>query len=270
MTNITNLKEEHGDEPELIKELLKEERFIIPEGATFDDLYKTRHQPEIGQRIDVAKSAIEEANPKLDRVFMGTSFNSDQLGDEQQKNELLKSVLDAFGDASIDLSPSNVGSLDIIGGAYEFLISDFAANAGKKAGEFYTPSEVSTLIAKLVDAEPGNTICDPTCGSGSLLMKAGKVVKDKGSRNYELYGQEAIGGTWSLCKMNMFLNNEDNHRIEWGDTIRNPLLKDSEGKLHSFDIIVANPPFSLENWGSNFAKLIHLEDLTMDSTERYW
>ena len=99
---------------------------------------------------------------------MGTSFNSDQLGDEKQKNELLKSVLDAFGDASIDLSPSKVGSLDIIGGAYEFLISDFAANAGKKAGEFYTPSEVSTLIAKLVDAEPGSTICDPTCGSGSL------------------------------------------------------------------------------------------------------
>ena len=131
---------------------------------------------------------------------MGTSFNSDQLGDEKQKNELLKSVLDAFGDASIDLSPSKVGSLDIIGGAYEFLISDFAANAGKKAGEFYTPPEVSTLIAKLVDAEPGNTICDPTCGSGSLLMKAGKVIREKGSKNYELYGQEAIGGTWALAK----------------------------------------------------------------------
>ena len=130
------LEQEHGDEPELIKTLIQEERFVIPEGASFDDLYKKRHQPGLGERIDVAKSAIEEANPKLDRVFMGTSFNSDQLGDEKQKNELLKSVLDAFGDASIDLSPSKVGSLDIIGGAYEFLISDFAANAGKKQESF--------------------------------------------------------------------------------------------------------------------------------------
>ena len=98
-----------------------------------------------------------------------------------------------------------------------------------------------------------------------------KVIREKGSRNYELYGQEAIGGTWSLSKMNMFLNNEDNHRIEWGDTIRNPLLRDSEGKLLSFDIIVANPPFSLENWGRDFIETDPYGKIQLwTPSKRYW
>ena len=110
-------------------------------------------------------------------------------------------------------------------------------------------------MARLMDPQEGDEICDPTCGSGSLLMKCGRLIRERtGSRKYALYGQEAIGSTWALAKMNMFLHGEDNHRIEWGDTIRNPKLLDSEASLKHFDIVVANPPFSLEKWGHEDAE----------------
>jgi type I restriction enzyme M protein len=125
------------------------------------------------------------------------------------------------------------------------LIANFASDAGKKAGEFFTPSEVSTLLAKLTKSAPGSRICDPTCGSGSLLIKAGREV---GSENFSLFGQEANGSTWALAVMNMFLHGFDNAIIRWGDTIRNPKLKEGD-TLMKFDTVVANPPFSLDKWG---------------------
>ena len=138
---------------------------------------------------------------------------------------------------------------DVIGDAYEYLISHFASDAGKKGGEFYTPSEVSTLLAKLVEPKEGDMIYDPTCGSGSLLIKASKEI---GSKNFRLYGQEKNGQTQALCKMNMFLHEINDAVIEWGDTIRNPLhLQDN--LLKTFDVVVANPPFSLDKWGEEIA-----------------
>jgi type I restriction enzyme M protein len=105
-------------------------------------------------------------------------------------------------------------------------------------------------MALLVDPQEGDEICDPTCGSGSLLMKCSQLIRQRsGGKKYALFGQEAIGSTWALAKMNMFLHAEDNHRIEWGDTLRNPKLLDGNSQLKLFDIVVANPPFSLEKWG---------------------
>ena len=241
----------HGDHPELIVELLKNERFVLPVDASFYALHARRHEPGNGERIDKALHAIEDANiTKLRDVFQDISFNSNKLGDEQQKNDILRHLLEDFAKPALSLRPSRVGTLDVIGNAYEFLIKNFASTSGKKAGEFYTPPEVSQLMALLMAPKPDDEICDPTCGSGSLLMKCGRVVRDKhGSRQYALYGQEAIGSTWALAKMNMFLHGEDNHRIEWGDTLRNPKLLDSDSALKHFDIVVANPPFSLEKWG---------------------
>jgi type I restriction enzyme M protein len=154
------------------------------------------------------------------------------------------------------MRPSRVGDLDIIGGAYEFLISRFAASAGKKAGEFYTPAEVSMLMARLVEPQEGDEICDPTCGSGSLLLKCAREVRQKagGRAHYALFGQESIGSTWALAKMNMFLHGEANHRIEWGDTIGNPKLRSGDDMLRHFDVVVANPPFSLDKWGAEKAE----------------
>lgn len=244
-------KQQYGDHPELIAEMLKSERFVLPLDASFYALHNHRHSPGNGERIDKALHAIEDANiTKLRDVFQDISFNSNKLGDEQQKNDILRHLLEDFAKPELDLRPSRVGQLDVIGNAYEFLIKNFASTSGKKAGEFYTPPEVSTLMARLMAPQEGDEICDPTCGSGSLLMKCGRLIRESnGSRKYALYGQEAIGSTWALAKMNMFLHGEDNHRIEWGDTIRNPKLLDGTASLKHFDIVVANPPFSLEKWG---------------------
>jgi len=248
-------KAQYGDEPELIEEMMKNERFVLPRNASFYALYARRNEPGNGERIDQALHAIEEANgTKLKdggkSVFQDISFNTDKLGEEKQKNSILKQLLEDFTDPELNLKPSRVGGLDVIGNAYEYLIGRFAANSGQKAGEYYTPPEVSDLLAALLDPQPGESICDPTCGSASLLMKCGKwVAKQHHSKNYELYGQEAIGSTWSLAKMNMFLHGEDNHKIEWGDTIRNPKLLDKNANLMLFDVVTANPPFSLEKWG---------------------
>ncbi len=250
-----NYKNEYGDEPELIEEMMKNERFVLPRESNFYTLHERRFEPGNGERIDMALHALEEANgTKLKdvgkSVFQDISFNTDKLGEEKQKNTILKDLLEVFAVPELDLKPSRVGSLDVIGNGYEFLIKNFAASGGQKAGEFYTPPEVSDLIAELLDPQEGDSICDPACGSGSLLMKCGrKVVSNHNSKEYALYGQEAIGSTWSLAKMNMFLHGEDNHKIEWGDTIRNPKLLDKNGDLMLFDIVTANPPFSLDKWG---------------------
>ncbi len=254
-------KKEYGDNPDLIEAMLQQERFVLPKGSDFYTLYKERNAPGNGERIDKALHAIEEANgTKLKdagkSVFQDISFNSDRLGDEKQKNTILRHLLEDFHKPDLNLRPSRVGNLDVIGNGYEFLIKNFAASGGQKAGEFYTPPEVSELLARLLSPKPGDKICDPACGSASLLMTCGRQVTQNhnGSKAYELLGQEAIGSTWSFAKMNMFLHGEDNHRIEWGDTIRSPKLLDDKNHLMRFDVVTANPPFSLDKWGHDEAE----------------
>ncbi len=232
-----------------IERAMKHERFKVPDQSTFDYLYEKRNEANLGELINISLEDIEEANrSKLEGVFRNIDFNSEpNLGPTKDRNRRLKNLLSDF--EVLDLRPSNLEGNDIIGDAYEFLIGKFASDAGKKAGEFYTPSEVSTLLAKLVEPKDGERICDPTCGSGSLLLKAAKEV---GSKNVSLYGQEVNGSTWALARMNMFLHEMDNARIEWGDTINNPQLRE-EDSLMKFDVVVANPPFSLDKWGAEEA-----------------
>jgi type I restriction enzyme M protein len=244
------LKKYNGDEARA-ERAIKQERFIVPENSSFDFLYEHRNEANLGELINIALTDFEEANrQKLSSedgsgVFRNIDFNSSNLGDVKEKNQRLKSLLIDFSNEKLDLSPGHLEGADIIGDAYEFLIANFASDAGKKAGEFFTPSEVSTLLAKLTKSKPGARICDPTCGSGSLLIKAGREV---GSPDFSLFGQEANGSTWALAIMNMFLHGFDNATIRWGDTIRNPKLKEGDA-LMKFDTVVANPPFSLDKWG---------------------
>ncbi|REE27263.1 type I restriction enzyme M protein [Winogradskyella pacifica] len=230
------------------------ERFIVPEHSHFNSLYNKRTEPNIGELIDIALADLEDANrEKLTSsdgagIFRNISFNSSNLGDKKDKNSRLKNLLTDFN--KLDVRPSALDGQDVLGDTYEFLISNFASDAGKKAGEFYTPKEVSTLLARLTKSKPGARIYDPTCGSASLLIKAGQQVGDS---NFSLYGQEANGSTWALAMMNMFLHGFDNASIRWGDTLRNP--KHTEGdNLMKFDTVVANPPFSLDKWGHDEAE----------------
>lgn len=241
------------------------ERFVVPPQSHFKFLFDSRNEDNIGELINIALTDLEDANrEKLYSedgagIFQNIDFNNSKLGEPKDKNTRLKNLLLDFNKDALNLRPSRLEGNDIIGGAYEFLISNFASDAGKKAGEFFTPSEVSSLLARLTKSAPGSRICDPTCGSGSLLIKAGQAV---GTDNFSLYGQEANGSTWALAVMNMFLHGFDNATIRWGDTIRNPKLKEGD-QLIKFDTVVANPPFSLDKWGK-------VEDKDGDKTTISW
>ena len=243
----TNLSLYNGDE-ERVQRRMARERFVLPPDCDFAGLHARRRDENIGEQINIALERIEDANrEKLDGVFRNIDFNSEaNLGKTRDRNERLRQLLEDFANPKLDLRPSRIGNLDIIGNAYEYLIARFASGAGKKAGEFYTPPEVSELLAELLDPQPGERICDPACGSGSLLIKcARRVVGD----NFALYGQESNGSTWALTMMNMFLHGIDQTRIEWGDTLRYPLLIEGDHLMH-FEVGVANPPFSLDKWGA--------------------
>lgn len=261
------LKAEFDDDEERIRRRLERDRFVMPPGTLFRDLYRQRNADNVGEIIDQVLLAIEDANKaKLSGVFRNISFNSEAaLGQTRERNVRLKNLLEDFNHPKLDLRPSRIASsegvgLDIIGNAYEYLISRFAAGAGKKAGEFYTPPEVSELMARLANPRPGERIYDPTCGSGSLLIKCAQHVQRGGSRNYAIYGQEQNGSTYALARMNMFLHGVDDARIEWGDTIRHPLHLENDC-LMKFEVVVANPPFSLDKWGA--------DDVTSDRHGRF-
>jgi len=224
----------------------------VPEESSFEYLYSKRDEPNVGEILNIALERIEAGNrSKLDNVFRMIDFNSEaNLGQAKERNRRLKHLLEDFNNPKLDLRPSRVGSKDIIGDVYEYLVGKFAAGAGKKGGEFYTPPEVSTLLSKLVQPKSGDKICDPACGSGSLLIHTANEVPDE---NFSLFGQESNGSTWALCKMNMFLHEMDNARVEWCNTITNPKLLQGD-TLMKFEVVVANPPFSLDKWGQDMAE----------------
>ena len=249
---LEELKAKFGDNEDRIQKSLKREKFQLDPTCTFDVIYENRNAEDIGEIINKILMRIEDDNKeKLEGIFRNIDFNSEaELGRTKERNAALKHLIEDFADASLDLRPSMLDGSDVIGDAYEFLIANFASDAGKKGGEFYTPSEVSTLLAKLVGAKDGDRIYDPTCGSGSLLIKAAKEV---GTQSFRLYGQERNGQTQALAKMNMFLHEINDAVIEWGDTLRNPLHLENE-RLMKFDKIVSNPPFSLDKWGAEDLK----------------
>ncbi len=250
-SKVAEYTEKYKDDQTRIDRAMARERFTVPEDCTFEHLYAHRDDSDIGQVINTVLEKIEDANKaKLHNVFRNIDFNSESnLGKTRQRNQRLKTVLEDFANKNLDLRPERVGHMDIVGDVYEYLIGRFAAQAGKKAGEFYTPAEVSETLARLVAPQDGDRICDPSCGSGSLLIKASKQV---GTKDFSLFGQEMNGSTWALCKMNMFLHEVDAARIEWEDTIRHPQLVENDA-LMKFDVVIANPPFSLDKWGQEMA-----------------
>jgi len=256
---LEELHKKYKGNEERIAKSLKREKFVLDESCTFDYLLKHKEAPNIGEVINKALERIEEDNKeKLEGIFRNVDFNSDtKLGKTKERNSILKHLLEDFANEKLDLRPSMLKGNDVIGDAYEYLISHFASDAGKKGGEFFTPSSVSTLLAKLVEAKEGDRIYDPTCGSGSLLIKASKEV---GNPNFAIYGQERNGQTHALCKMNMFLHEINDANIAWGDTLRNPLHIEND-HLMKFDVVVANPPFSLDKWGA--------EELANDHYNRF-
>ena len=276
------LRAKYGDNEELIRRKLQRDRFVLPEGTSFYHVRdEHRNSPELGDRINKALQAIEDANGLKLRdtqgqasVFRNIDFNSStNLGDTKDRNRRLKSLFDDFSDPALNFAAfvdtSDTGMADVIGSAYMYLISRFASDSGKKGGEFYTPREVSKLLALLLNPQPGERIYDPTMGSGSLAITVADELRHPDrelhpekapSNDFAIYGQENNRSTWALAKMNMFLHRVDGAQIEAGDTITDPKLKEADQLLKA-DIVVANPPFSLKKWG--------YEDVQKDPHKRF-
>ena len=220
--------------------------FFIPEKSRWSNLKGLKHN--IGSELNKATEAIEEHNPLLQGVLVSIDFNiKNKLSDKK-----LQQLLSHY--SKYRLRTADFESTDLLGKAYEYLIKQFADSAGKKGGEFYTPSEVVWLLVSLLKPTAGMTIYDPTVGSGGMLIQTRNYLIENGDnpKNLDLYGQEMNLNTWAICKMNMFLHGILNANIRKGDTLGEP-KHTKDGELMSFDRVIANPPFSLKKWGKDMA-----------------
>lgn len=221
-----------------------EHEFFVPETARWDRI--RAHTRNLGEILNKANEVLEEKNTgKLEGVLRITDFNDkDRLPDV-----VMSKLITHF--SKIRLRNEDLSEPDILGRACEYLIAQFADDAGKKGGEFYTPKEVVTLLIEILDPQEKMHICDPTCGSGGMLIQCHSYLRDKGQnpKDISLCAQERNMGTLAICKMNMLLHGLSNPRLENGDTLRSPKLLDEDGRLMEFDIVIANPPFSLKDWG---------------------
>ncbi|MGA1875491.1 MAG: N-6 DNA methylase [bacterium] len=227
---------------------LRKDQLFVPTEARWSEI--GRVESHLGDLLNQACSALEESNGlKLRGVLTGIDFNDERkLGDLQSRDALLFRLIQHF--SKIRLGNQDLSEPDLLGRAYEYLIERFADDAGKKGGEFYTPRGLVRALVGLLDPREGMSICDPTCGSGGMLIECAHYVQGAvgNPAALSLFGQEKNLGTWAICRMNMFLHGLPEARIEKGDTIRSPRLVEN-GRLMLFDRVIANPPFSLDNWG---------------------
>ncbi|MBR4335855.1 MAG: SAM-dependent DNA methyltransferase, partial [Clostridia bacterium] len=197
--------------------------FVLKKEYTFDYLLENQYAPDLGNKISEALTGIESTNAILDGIFRGIDFNSENnLGKKEQKNPILRNLLNDF--ANLDLRPRSIATeegqvpADVIGDAYEYMIGEFATMAGKKAGSFFTPQQVSEIMAQIVAPKENDRVYDPTCGSGSLLIRA---ARKGGFDKVTMYGQEVNSSAISMAKMNMFIHGIKDANIKWGDTLAN-------------------------------------------------
>ena len=220
----------------------------IPDGCYFEDFVALKGHSNIGEEINKKMAAIVESNLQLSNVFVADFDDETKLGKGKDKVETLSGLIGIFQSSDLDFSKNRAADDDLIGDAYEYLMKNFATESGKSKGQFYTPAEVSRVMAKVIGLDKSQststTIYDPTCGSGSLLLRAMSETQNGAT----LYGQEKDNATVGLAKMNMILHGEQFAEIKQGDTINDPQYKDDMGNLQTFDFVVANPPFSTKSW----------------------
>lgn len=225
-------------------------QFFVPEKARWNQF--TAITEDIGEKLNVSCALLEEKNPVLEGVLLSIDFNSNMLGDAKQRDRTLAKLIKHF--SAVSMKNEDLEHPDLIGSVYEYLIEKFADDAGKKGGEFFTPPMVRTLIVELLKPQEKMRIGDPTVGSGGFLLESARYVQhhEKNPKNLWLFGQEKNVGTWAIAKINMLLHGLPDADLRKGDTIRDPKLLD-QGRLMLFDRVMANPPFSLKDWGAEMA-----------------
>lgn len=237
-----------GDDPED----KDNHQFFVPKRARWSEIQKVA--TDLGAALNKACSQLEEANSSLEGVLAGIDYNDERkLGDARNRDVVLGRLVQHF--TKLSLRNTDLSEPDMLGRAYEYLIEKFADDAGKKGGEFYTPRMVVRLIVEMLAPTEKMRICDPTAGSGGMLIECAHYLErhKQNPKNLSLFGQEKNLGTWAICKMNMLLHGLPDARIEKGDTVRDPKLKEG-GELSLFDRVIANPPFSLDEWGREIAE----------------
>ncbi|HDP9241921.1 TPA: type I restriction-modification system subunit M [Escherichia coli] len=221
---------------------------VVPPGASFDDMVALKGDKEIGDKINKIISALAEENDLKGVIDVADFNDEDKLGKGKEMIDRLSKLIGIF--EGLDLSANRADGDDLLGDAYEYLMRHFATESGKSKGQFYTPSEVSRILSKVIGIDSNTpqdaTVYDPTCGSGSLLLKA----SDEAPRGLSIFGQEMDNATSALARMNMILHNNATAKIWKGNTITDPQWKEANGQLKTFDFAVANPPFSNKNWTS--------------------
>jgi type I restriction enzyme M protein len=228
---------------------------VIPEGGSFKDMVSLKGKKDIGEGINTIISKLAEANELKGVIDVADFDNSDKLGKGKEMVDRLSNLVGIFQNESLDFSKNKADGDDILGDAYEYLMRHFATESGKSKGQFYTPAEVSRIMARVIGVDQAKsqtqTIYDPTCGSGSLLLKAA----DETHQGVTIYGQEMDNATTALAKMNMILHNNPTAEI-WNDnTLSTPHFENPDGTLKTFDFAVANPPFSTKAWSNGFDPL---------------
>lgn len=221
----------------------------IPEGGSFADMQAAKGKTDIGERLNTVIKALAKENNLTGTIDTADFDDKSKLGDGSEMQVTLTKLVAIFEDPALDFSKNRAQDDDLLGDAYEYLMRNFATQSGKSKGQFYTPAEVSRVMAKIIGIQSATsseqTIYDPTCGSGSLLLKAA----DEAPVDVTIYGQENDVATRALAKMNMILHDNTTARVERGNTITNPLFRE-HGRLQLFDFAVANPPFSSKAWGN--------------------
>jgi type I restriction enzyme M protein len=231
--------------------LYEECEWIVTKDSDFHTLLQYRDG--IGDEINRAFAKLEQDNSLLSDVFQGIDFNSTAFGSPEQKRRVLAQLLHSFDVAAFDFHEPRLAR-EAVAFAADSFISQLAAASGKQGGEFFTPPELSQLIARLVRPEPGESICDPCCGSGTLLLTCGEFARENSGRNgCDLYGQEKNGSTWAMAKINLALHDQPLAQLKWGDTLRDPRLI-VDGRLQKFNVVVSSPPFNLKDWGHESAE----------------
>lgn len=228
----------------------------VPQGGSFDDIIQLKGTKNIGEGINIAIGALAEAN-ELKGIIDIADFNSEELGTDKEAVDKLSGLIEIFQKPELDFTYNRAGGDDILGDAYEYLMQNFAKDSGKSKGQFYTPSEVSRIIAQIIGIDQATgtdkTLYDPACGSGSLLIRAADAAPKKtdGTPNVAIYGQEITKETAGLARMNFVLHNMAAAEVAGNkSTLANPQFKDERNPnlLRTFDYIVMNPPFSYKSW----------------------
>lgn len=221
---------------------------VVPKGGSFADMLKLKGDKEIGDKVNKIIGKLAEENDLKGVIDVADFNDEDKLGKGKEMVDRLSKLLAIFD--GIDLRANRAEGDDLLGDAYEYLMRHFATESGKSKGQFYTPAEVSRVVAKVIgirkDTRQDQTVYDPTCGSGSLLLK----VADEASRGLSIFGQEMDNATQALARMNMILHNAPTAEVWKDNTLANPHFKEKNGSLKTFDFAVANPPFSFKSWSN--------------------